>query len=81
MARKRIQLKQIRKILQLKYESGLSIRDTAKLSGASKTTVSVGICIRLLCRGVFKPEDSQRAARKHSFHVVKRQTKTIFQNN
>ena len=40
MARKRIQLKQIRKILQLKYEAGLSIRDTAKLSGASKTTVS-----------------------------------------
>ena len=40
MARKRIQLKQIRKILQLKHEAGLSIRDTAKLSGASKTTVS-----------------------------------------
>jgi len=40
MARKRIQLKQIRKILQLKYESRLSIRDTAKLSGASKSTVS-----------------------------------------
>ncbi len=29
-----------RKILQLKQENGLSIRDTAKLSGASKTTVS-----------------------------------------
>lgn len=40
MARKRIQLKQIRKILQLKYETGLSIRDTAKLSGVSKTTAS-----------------------------------------
>jgi len=40
MARKRIQLKQIRKILQLKYENELGIRDIAKLSGASKTTVS-----------------------------------------
>lgn len=40
MPRARIKLKQLRKILALTYESKLSIRDTAKLAGVSKTTTS-----------------------------------------
>jgi transposase len=40
MARARIQLKQLRKLLSLTYEHKLSLRETAQLSGISKTTIS-----------------------------------------
>lgn len=40
MARKRIEMKKLRKILKLKYENSLSIREIAALTGASKTVVS-----------------------------------------
>lgn len=40
MARARIKLKQLRRILSLTYESSLSLRETAQLSGVSKTTIS-----------------------------------------
>lgn len=40
MARARIKLKQPRKILSLTYESHLSLRDTAQLTGISKTIIS-----------------------------------------
>lgn len=40
MPRTRIRMKQLRKILSLTYESNLSLRETAVLSGVSKTTIS-----------------------------------------
>jgi transposase len=40
MARKRIEMKKLRKILKLKYENNLSIREIAALTGVSKTVVS-----------------------------------------
>jgi transposase len=40
MARKRIEMKKLRKILKLKHENGLSIREIATLTGVSKTVVS-----------------------------------------
>jgi predicted DNA-binding protein YlxM (UPF0122 family) len=40
MARARIQLKQLRKLLSLTYENNLSLRETAQLSGISRTTIS-----------------------------------------
>ena len=40
MARKRIEMKKLRKILKLKYENSLSIREIAALTGVSKTVVS-----------------------------------------
>ena len=43
MARKRIAVKKLRKILKLKYENDLSIREIATLTGISKTVVSTYI--------------------------------------
>ena len=43
MARQRIAVKKIRKVLKLKFESGLSIREIAALTGISKTVVSTYI--------------------------------------
>lgn len=40
MPRARIQLKNLRKLLALTYESKLSLRETAQLTGVSKTTIS-----------------------------------------
>lgn len=40
MARARIKLKQLRKLLSLTYENNLSLRETAQLTGISKTTIS-----------------------------------------
>ena len=40
MAKKRIEMKKLRKILKLKYENSLSIRAIAALTGVSKTVVS-----------------------------------------
>lgn len=43
MARKRIAVKKLRKILKLKYENDLSIREISTLTGISKTVVSTYI--------------------------------------
>ena len=40
MPRARIQVRQIRKLLALTYESKLGLRDVARLTGVSKTTIS-----------------------------------------
>jgi transposase len=40
MARKRIEMKKLRKILKLKFDNNLSVREIAALTGVSKTVVS-----------------------------------------
>lgn len=58
MPRARIEVRKMRKLLALTYESNLGLRDVARLTGVSKTTISEYL-VRFRRTGI-SYEDSQR---------------------